>query len=120
MSKVKKRSIRIGNTLKSLRLQNGFSIKALSSILTEFDYPVSIKTIYKWESDKIIPDIKSLNMLAKIYNVGIEIFFNNESNVQALSDIELKLISYLHTYKTFKKVIFLLAKIDEEKNDYGD
>ena len=120
--KTKKRSkacIKIGNTLKSLRLQNGFSVKCLSSMLNDFNYPISDKTIYKWESNKTIPDIKSLNILAKIYNVGLESFFESGSKIQALTSIELKLISYLHSYKLFKKVVLMLARLDRETNKYG-
>ena len=115
-----RKDIAIGNTLKSLRLQNGFSIRSLSAMLTEFSYPTSIKTLYKWESNKVMPDIKSLNILAKIYNVGLECFFGSEFPNQALNDNELKLISYLHSYKTFKKMVFLLARIGKEKFDYGN
>lgn len=111
-----KTCIKVGNTLKHLRLQNGFSIKHLSSILNDFNYPISDKTIYKWESNKIIPDIKSLNILAKIYNVGLESFFESSSKIQALTSVELKLISYLHSYKLFKKVVFMLARLDRNTN----
>lgn len=107
--------IKIGRNLKALRQQNGFSIRKLSLVLAEFGYPISFQTIYKWESDKIMPNIKSLNILSTIYNVGLESFFDDGSNVQSLSNGELKLISYLHTYKTFQKIVFLLSKLDKEE-----
>ncbi|MBQ7743368.1 MAG: helix-turn-helix transcriptional regulator [Lachnospiraceae bacterium] len=112
--------IRLGYALKTLRQQKGLSVRRLSSLFDDLNFPVSIKTIYKWESDTITPDIKSLNVLSTIYNVGVETFFNERSHIQALSDSELKLISYLHTVKSFKKMVLLLAKIDEEKSVYGN
>lgn len=113
-------TIKIGRNLKTLRIQNGFTIQRLCIVLSEFNFPISYQTIYKWESDKIMPDMRSLNVLATIYNVGLESFFDDSSNVQSLSSGELKLISYLHTYKTFKRIIFLLAKLDKEESEYGD
>ncbi|MBO6134335.1 MAG: helix-turn-helix transcriptional regulator [Lachnospiraceae bacterium] len=107
--------VKMGKRLKSLRIQNGFSIKKLSLVFSEFNFPISIQTIYKWESDRMLPDIKSLGTLASIYNVGIESFFDGEGNIHSLNESELKLISYLHSYKAFKRILSLLAKLREEE-----
>ena len=111
---------KIHSKLRALRIENGLSVKKLCAILTEFNYPISYQTIYKWESGAITPDLKSLNILADLYNVSINSFFDDDSHIQALDDSELKLISYLRTFKLFNKTVLMLVKFNQEEIDYGN
>ena len=46
--------VKIGRKLKEIRLNNNLSLNNVIKKLEEFDYFVSKKTIYKWESDTSI------------------------------------------------------------------
>ncbi len=59
-------TFKINCKLKEIRKNFGYSVKHLSEILTNLNYPIKDKTIYKWEDGSITPDIKVLNLLAGI------------------------------------------------------
>lgn len=54
----------IGETIKSLRLENGMTQTKLASLLF-----MSQDTISLWERGKSLPDVKSVIEMAKIFNV---------------------------------------------------
>lgn len=54
----------IGETIKSLRLENGMIQTKLASLLF-----MSQDTISLWERGKSLPDVKSVIEMAKIFNV---------------------------------------------------
>lgn len=107
-------SVNIGDNLKMIRLQNGLTIKQVISLLNDLNLPISIQTLYKWEANKITPDIRSLNTLAGIYSVNVGSFFNDNSRFQSLNENEERLLTLLHKYKVFRKIIFLIMKIYKE------
>ena len=113
-------SIFIGKKLKELREQNGFTVKKLSGLLTALNQPISIKMIYKWEANLCVPDIRILNALATIYNVGIGSFFDDNSNIQSLSATELKLITFMQKSKVFRRLMYMLVKLKRGDIVYGD
>lgn len=110
----------IGDKLKEFRIKNGFSVKKLSGLLTAINQPISTQMIYKWEKNLCVPDIRMLNALASIYNVGIGHFFDDDSSVQALSEVELKLLSHMQKSKIFRRIIYLLVKLERGDIVYGN
>ena len=107
-------NLRLGDNLKKYRNQNGLSIKQVCTLLSDMNLPISMQTIYKWEADKATPDLKSLHVLASIYNINVGSFFNDNSRFQSLNENEEKVLNFLHKYKSFKKIIFLIMKINKE------
>lgn len=63
----------IGNNIKELRKFNKMTQYDLSEKLH-----YSNKTISRWESGEIIPDIKTLNELSELFNVPISKFFEKD------------------------------------------
>lgn len=59
--------MRIGKTIRDLRKDKGFSQSDLAKLLF-----TSQDTISLWELDKSLPDVKSLVLLAKIFNVSTD------------------------------------------------
>ena len=114
------KNVFIGKKLKELRIQNGISVKRLNGLLSDLNQPINIKTIYKWENNLANPDIRMLNALATIYNVGIGSFFDDNSRTQSLSNIEIKLLSHMHKSKIFRKIVYLLVKLERGDVIYGD
>ncbi len=65
----------VGQSIKSYRLKNGLTQNELAEKLN-----VSYQTISKWETDTNEPDIKTLNMLCKIFNCTLNELVNNEED----------------------------------------
>ena len=57
----------IGQTIKDLRKEKGYSQTKLAELLF-----TSQDTISLWECDKSLPDIKSLIAMTKIFNVSAD------------------------------------------------
>ncbi len=57
-----------GLQIKSLRKENGFSVKDIQDIFG-FDYP---QAVYAWEQGKNVPTIDNLLVLARLFHVSIE------------------------------------------------
>lgn len=113
-------NVKIGKKLRSLRIQNGLSVKKLYEILDGLNLPICTQSIYKWETGLSAPDIKTLNALATIYNTSIGSFFDEDSKIQALTSDEQRLIEQLHSSRVFKRIIFLLIKLSKGGRIYGD
>lgn len=110
----------LGKKLRSLRTQNGLSVKKLYTILDSLNLPICTQSIYKWEIGLAAPDLKTLNALANIYNISIGSFFDEDGKVQALTPDEQRLIEQLHSSRVFKRIIFLLVKLSKGGKIYGD
>ena len=113
-------NIEIGKKLRSLRIQNGLSVKKLYTLLDSLNLPICTQSIYKWETGLAVPDIKTLNGLATIYNISIGSFFDEDGKVQALTHDEQRLIDQLQSSRVFKRIIFLLVKLSKGGKIYGD
>lgn len=66
----------LGEKIKQARTENGFTQEELAEKLM-----VSRQAITKWESDKGIPDISNLRMLARCFNVSIDYLLDDGENV---------------------------------------
>ncbi|MBQ0051982.1 MAG: helix-turn-helix transcriptional regulator [Treponema sp.] len=70
-----------GNKIKSLRIENGYTVRDLQDIFG-FDYP---QAVYSWEQGKNIPAIDNLLVLARLFGVAIdEIVMSREIEVEIL------------------------------------
>ena len=103
--------VKIGRKLKEIRLNNNLSLNNVIKKLEEFDYFVSKKTIYKWENDTSIPDLKTIRLLSYIYNVNLSELYENTRYYKALNDHEFKFINTLRENDEFKKIVRILMKI---------
>lgn len=107
-----------GNKIKKLRRKNFTTVNELSEMFKSINHPVSAKTIYKWESGKLMPDINTLIKISYFFNVSMSYFVDNYRKCQALTDSELEFLTKLRTDKTFKKLITLLVKENKEGEPY--
>lgn len=110
----------LGDKLKILRKQNGYSVKDVSKMLHDVNLPTNEKTIYKWEKNISTPDIKTFNALAMLYNVTVSTFFEENSSLHSLNIAEYEFISSLRTNDDFKKIIYILTKNEKEEMKNGD
>lgn len=62
----------IGDTLKSLRTSNKYTMEDLANIIG-----VSRQSIAKWENDESLPDLMKCNDLAKLYGITIDSIINS-------------------------------------------
>ena len=105
---------KIGSTLKSLRTSNGYSIVEVIKKFAEINIPIKAKTIYRWENDSCVPDIKTINILSHIYGVSLTSIYEDDIFCKSLNKCENDFIDCLRNNKTYKKIIKLLANIDVE------
>lgn len=66
----------IGEKIKNVRTESGFTQEELANKLM-----VSRQAITKWESDKGIPDISNLKLLAKLLNVSVDYLLDDGDNI---------------------------------------
>ena len=105
---------KIGNTLKTLRTSNGLSIIEVIKKFAEINIPIKAKTIYRWENNTCIPDIKTINILSHIYGVSLTSIYEDDAFCKSLNKYENDFINCLRNNKTYKKIIKLLANIDSD------
>ncbi len=66
----------LGEKIKKARTENGLTQEQLSEKMM-----VSRQAITKWESDKGIPDVSNLKLLAQLLNVSIDYLLDNGSEI---------------------------------------
>ena len=104
----------LGNKLKTLRKEYGYSIKNIVEKFDEINYHITAKTIYRWESNKVVPELKAINVLANIYNVRLTSLYEDSKFCKSLNENESKFIYYLRNNSDFKKIMTLLLKFKTE------
>ena len=103
---------KIGNILKSLRKSQGFSIPEITKKLEETNIVVKQKTIYRWENNTCIPDIKTINILSHIYEVTLSSIYEDSKFCKTLNEHENDFIDYFRNNRTFKRIIQLLINLN--------
>lgn len=111
---MKRKNFDLGKRIRHFRKSHGYSILDLKNILANNGYPVSEKTIYKWENNETCPEIKVLKILAIIFDVSLSTFFDENISRQALNDSELNFITTLRANADFRKIILLITKKEKE------
>lgn len=111
---MKRKIFDLGKRIRHFRKSHGYSILDLKNILANNGYPVSEKTIYKWENNETCPEIKVLKILAIIFDVSLSTFFDENISRQALNDSELNFITTLRANADFRKIILLITKKEKE------
>lgn len=102
----------IGDKLKALRKSNGYSIKKVVEKLKEINIFIKDKSVYRWENNAVIPDIKTINALSNIYNTNITSIYEDSKYYKSLTENESKFINCLRKNSYFKKIIMLLIKLE--------
>lgn len=103
--------IHIGNQLKEIRLSCKLSINNVIKKLEEFNIFITKKTFYRWECDKVIPDLETIKVLSYIYQTNICAFYEDTRYYKALTENEYKFINLYRENNDFKKIVKLLSKI---------
>lgn len=99
--------MKIGNKIKNLRIENKMTQEELANELY-----VTRNAISKWENDKGLPNIDSLILLTKIFNISLDSLFSNEEIVKlALSNNDKKDFNRNLIYATINFFIFALIGI---------
>lgn len=63
---------RVGNFIKQLRKEKGYSQEQLSNKLYDMDVAVSTNAISQWERGETVPDVSNLLTLADLFNVSVD------------------------------------------------
>ena len=96
--------------LKKARRQNKLSANDVCYLCAQYGYPIYFKTLYKWENAQSMPDLESLEILCRIYNVRLsDILKNKNSKKYNLSLKESVFIQNIRINKKFKKILLLLT-----------
>lgn len=99
--------MKIGNKIKNLRIENKMTQEELANELY-----VTRNAISKWENDKGLPNIDSLILLTKIFNISLDSLFSNEEIVKlALSNNDKKDFNRNLIYATINFFVFALIGI---------
>lgn len=103
--------IKIGKKLKEIRLNCKLSINKVIKKLEELDIYVTKKTIYRWENDVTVPDLKTINTLSYIYNTNLNLLYEDKKFYKSLSENEYKFIIAVRENESLRKIAKLLYKI---------
>ncbi|MCF0117340.1 MAG: helix-turn-helix transcriptional regulator [Bacilli bacterium] len=69
---------RVGNFIKQLRKEKGYSQEQLSSKLYDMDVVVSPNAISQWERGETVPDVSNLLTLANLFNASVDELLDGE------------------------------------------
>ncbi|MBO6118895.1 MAG: helix-turn-helix transcriptional regulator [Lachnospiraceae bacterium] len=103
--------IKIGSKLKEIRLNCKLSINAVIKKLEEMNIYVTKKTIYRWENDNTIPDLKTIKVLSFIYDSNLTEIYEDKRFYKSLSENEYKFIMAIRGNDSFRKIAKILSKI---------
>ena len=105
----------IGDTLKSLRKNCNYSVYDIIKKLEETNIHVRVNTIYKWENNITIPDIKTINVLSNIYGISLTSIYEDSKFCKSLNKNENDFIVFLRNNNNFRKIIKLLVNLKEDE-----
>lgn len=105
----------IGSTLKTLRKENNFSIYDITQKLAETNIHVREKTIYKWENNTCVPDVKTINVLSNIYGITLTSIYEDSKFCKSLNKHESNFIKLLRSNNRFRKIVKLLINLKSEE-----
>lgn len=97
--------------LKQFRKLNHLTANEVCQIMNKYNYPISIKTIYKWECGIQLPDIIVLDVLCHVYNIQIsQLIDDNNTKQDNINLIEAQFIEMIRNSKKYKSALLLIAK----------
>lgn len=89
--------IELGAKLRALRKCYGYSAKKLVHLLEKRGLSYKEETIYKWEQENCVPNIKTLKCLSEIFHCSMSILLSEpDVEYKNLSSFEIFL---LHLYR---------------------
>ena len=103
--------VKIGKKLKENRLNCKLSIDKVIKKLEELGIYVTKKTIYRWENDNSVPDLKTINTLSYIYNANLNLLYEDTKYYKSLSESEYKFIITIRENEDFRRIAKLIYKI---------
>ncbi len=114
---------KIGNFIKSIRLENNLTQKELADRLG-----VTYQAVSKWENGKNVPDIGIMKQISEEFNINIDEILNGEKQVKKKKDysklyifgliILLVLIGIIYILITNKNDDFEFKTISSKCNDF--
>ncbi len=93
---------KFGNRLCSLREEKGLSQKKLATILE-----VSDKAISKWENGQSIPRMETLEKIAEVFNVSLDVLLNDDET--EIERHRVKRSAFRNKYNSNKQIFFTLG-----------
>lgn len=108
----------IGNKLRELRIQKKYTVDDIKNFLATYEYPVSRKTIYRWENNEVIPDLRAVTILCDLYKITASNLMDikQEGHAQTISKYETQFIFAFRTNKAYRKIINNILKKEDAKN----
>ncbi|MBR0039049.1 MAG: helix-turn-helix transcriptional regulator [Lachnospiraceae bacterium] len=103
--------VKIGKKLREARLNCNLSIEKVIKKLEELNIYVTKKTIYRWENDDTVPDLKTINTLSFIYNANLNELYEDTKFCKSLNENEYRFIIAVRENEQFRKITKLLYKI---------
>lgn len=103
--------VKIGKKLRELRLNCNLSIDKVIEKLKELNIYVTKKTIYRWENDNTVPDLKTFNTLSFIYNANLNELYEDTRFYKSLNENEYKFIIAIRENDIFRRITKLLYKM---------
>ena len=97
--------------MKEIRLNCKLSIEKVIKKLEELGIYVTKKTIYRWENDNSVPDLKTINTLSYIYNANLNLLYEDTKYYKSLSESEYKFIITIRENEDFRRIAKLIYKI---------
>lgn len=105
----------IGDTLRTLRKSCNYTVYDILKKLAETNIHVKLNTIYKWENNICVPDIKTINVLSNIYGISLTSIYEDSKFCKSLNKNENEFIVFLRENLKFRKIVKLLLNLKEDK-----
>lgn len=108
-------NIKIGKTIKELRINKGLSQKDVANICN-----ITAPAVSKWERGESIPDISSLESLSHLFGVSINEIINSNAEIRVIANKKDLLYKIVIGILSVILIIFILVSISylDDFKDY--
>lgn len=109
--------INLGNKIHNLRIKKRYSVEDVKNIFSTYEYPISKKSIYRWESNEVTPDLSAINIICDVFGIPVTelLDIKCKDDVKVISKYEKEFLIALRTNHFFKKIMHNIIK--KEEND---
>lgn len=102
----------LGEKLRLLRKENGYSLDQVRLIMSNMGQSYCKSSIYKWEHGEVEPDLKTLNLLCKIYKTNMMYLTEEKSSFEEMqNETENYIITKIREDAKFKDMCLSLLRI---------
>lgn len=108
---------KLSTRLKALRKNESLTVSEVVRLLYENNLDYSEQSVYKWEEGSSVPSVRTLYILAKIYNCPISFLVADDHvNFKKINPHELLILRLFRTDFLFRSTASLLMRLIDRNN----